>query len=84
MDMFSGQDVSPQETGQGCAECHTERAIVDAEGHTIHGSPEYPVGNGDAVEVMNLLPSLDDAGKKDSGTDICSGELLRVNINSAV
>jgi hypothetical protein len=74
--VFSGEDVPPEETGQRRAERRAECTVVDAERHAVHCSPECPVGDGDPIVVMDLLPCLYYAGEKDGGTNIRACKLV--------
>lgn len=73
--MLLGQDIPPQETCERRRQGGGEGAVVDAEGHGVDGGPEGAVADGGAVEAVDFLPSLDDAGQKDGGADVGAGEL---------
>lgn len=75
MNVLFGQDVSPQETGEGAGEGQTEGAVVDAQGHGVDGGPKGAVADGDAVDTVDFLPCLNDTGEEDCGSDVGAGEL---------
>lgn len=76
VDVFLGQDVAPQEAGQRAREGQGEGAVVDAQGHAVHGGPKGAVADGDAVLAVDFLPGLDDAREEDGGADVGTGELV--------
>ena len=74
--MLLVQDVSPKQARKRSAESSAESAVVDADGHAVHCSPESPVADRDAVVGVDLLPCLDDSGEQDGGADVCACELV--------
>ena len=68
--MFSSEDIPPQKTSQRRAKRCAECTIVDAERHAVHCCPECPIGDGDPIFAMDLLPFLNHSGEKDGGSDI--------------
>lgn len=76
MNVFSGEDVPPQETSQrrteGCAEC----TVVDAECHAVHCCIECPISDGNVVLAVDRFPCLYHTGQKDGGTNIRACELV--------
>lgn len=76
--VLSGEDIPPEETGQGGAECRAERTIVDPKCHAVDRCPKCPVADGGSVNWMDLLPCLNYAGKEDGGTDIGASKLKKV------
>ena len=83
-DMLLVQDISPKQTRKRSAKSSAESAVVDADGHAVHGGPERAVTNWNAVVRVDLLPCLDDAGEEDGGADVCAcklvGELVGVRL----
>lgn len=63
VNVFSGEDIAPKETGKRSAERRAERTIVDANCHAVYGCPERSVADGDTVSLMNLLPLLDNSAE---------------------
>jgi hypothetical protein len=59
--MFSMQNVSPQESGQGGTEGCTESTVVDPHSHSIDRTPKGSIGDWYEVVRMDVLPGLDDA-----------------------
>jgi hypothetical protein len=76
VNVFSGEDVPPQETSQRRAKRRAKCTVVDAERHAVHCCPECAIGDGDPVDVMDLLPCLYYAGEKDGGTNIRARKLV--------
>lgn len=74
-DVLAGEDVFPQQTCQGGRERSAEGAVVEPDGHAVHGGPEGAVGNGDPVARVDDLPGLDDAAEEDGGADVGACEL---------
>jgi hypothetical protein len=74
--VFSSEDVPPQEARQRRAERHAERTVVDAKRHAVHCCPECPIGDGDIINFMDLLPCLYYAREKDGSTNIRACKLL--------
>lgn len=74
--VFSGEDIAPQETSQRRAERRAKGTVVDPESHAIHCSPEFPIGDGEPIDAMDLLPSLYYAGEKDGGANVRACKLL--------
>ena len=79
MNVLAGENVTPQETSERGTKSGAEGAVVDTQCHAVHGGPEGAVRDGDAAVVVDLLPSLNDAGEEDSGADVCAGELYRTS-----
>lgn len=75
VDMLSSQDIAPQHASQGSAERKTERSVVDADSHAVHGAPERAIGDWNFIDLVNFLPGLDDSGDENRGSDVCACEL---------
>lgn len=73
--MLFVQDISPEQTCKRRTEGCAEGTVVDTDGHAVHRGPECPIGYGNAVVRMYLLPRLDDAGEQDGGADIRTRKL---------
>ena len=80
--MLLVQDVSPKQASKRSTERSAESAVVDADGHAVHGGPERAVADRDAVVGVDLLPCLDDAGEEDGGADVCACELVGVLVGA--
>ncbi len=76
MDVFSAEDVTPEETSERRAKRCAKCSIVDAERHGIDRSPECPVTDFNSGFLADLYPGLDDAADKDGGTDVRSCKLI--------
>lgn len=76
VDVFSAEDIAPQETSQGGTECRAKRTVVDTESHAVHCPPERAISDYKIVSAMDFLPRLDYAGEKDGGTNIRACKLF--------
>lgn len=76
VDVFSREDIPPQETSERRAEGGAKSAIVDAKSHSIYRCPKCPITNGYLVSVMDIRPCLDYTAEKDGSADISSSKLL--------
>ena len=61
MNVLPGEDIPPQEPCQRCAEGCAKRAVIDTQRHAVDGCPEGPVRDRNTIEVMDLLPGLNNA-----------------------
>jgi len=55
---LTGKYSLPQKTSQGCADCCTERSIVDSNCQAIYRSPECSIADREPVTLANLFPCL--------------------------
>ena len=75
VDVLARENVPPQQARQGGAEGGAEGAVVDAQGHAVHGAPEGAVGDDGALVRVDHLPRLDDPGQQDGRADVGAREL---------
>lgn len=76
-DVFPGQDVAPQQASQGRAKDSTEGPVVNTERQAVHSRPECAIRDRGAVETVDLLPGLDNAGEQDRGADVGACKLFK-------